>query len=207
LLINDPTITFSSALSVHPSPWRKSNRQPNPRGQCTPALAETIRGTSTNDELYADRNMLTQFFRYGPQGERLVAGIVPLSSDRTQVLLIQSSSRKGWVLPKGGWEADESEVEAATREAWEEAGIHVTIERDLGTIAEQRTEAQIKKYGETAPKAAYKFFDGLVNKEEDVWPESHKRIRCWMGYGRAKESLAGRPELLEALERSGVKRV
>lgn len=144
--------------------------------------------------------------RYGPKGERLVAGIVPLSSDRTQVLLIQSSSRKGWVLPKGGWEADESEVEAATREAWEEAGIHVTIVRDLGTIAEMRSEAQIKKYGEHAPKAAYKFFDGLVDKEEDVWPESHKRIRCWMGYKKAKESLAGRPELLEALERSGVKR-
>ncbi|KAM0695390.1 hypothetical protein Q7P36_005749 [Cladosporium allicinum] len=144
--------------------------------------------------------------RYGPKGERLVAGIVPLSADRTQVLLIQSSSRKGWVLPKGGWEADESEVEAATREAWEEAGIHVTIERDLGVIEEQRSESQIKKYGETAPRAAYKFFDGLVHKEEDVWPESHKRIRCWMGYGKARESLLNRPELLEALERSGVKR-
>jgi diphosphoinositol-polyphosphate diphosphatase len=68
------------------------------------------------------------------------------------------------------------------------------------------SESQIKKYGEHAPKAAYKFFDGLVDKEEDVWPESHKRIRCWMGYKKAKESLAGRPELLEALERSGVKR-
>lgn len=82
----------------------------------------------------------------------------------------------------------------------------MTIERDLGTIAEMRNEAQIKKYGEHAPKAAYKFFDGLVDKEEDVWPESHKRIRSWMSYKKAKESLAGRPELLEALERSGVKR-
>ena len=82
----------------------------------------------------------------------------------------------------------------------------MTIERDLGIIEEQRSEAQIKKYGETAPRAAYKFFDGLVQKEEDVWPESHKRIRCWMGYGKARESLLARPELLEALERSGVKR-
>ena len=103
--------------------------------------------------------------RYGPKGERLVAGIVPLSADRTQVLLIQSSSRKGWVLPKGGWEADESEVEAATREAWEEAGIHVTIERDLGVIEEQRSESQIKKYGETAPRAAYKFLACCLRKQ------------------------------------------
>lgn len=82
----------------------------------------------------------------------------------------------------------------------------MTIERDLGIIEEQRTEAQIKKYGESAPRAAYKFFDGVVSKEEDVWPESHKRIRCWMGYAKAKESLQGRPELLDALERSGLKR-
>ncbi|KAL1584949.1 hypothetical protein WHR41_06150 [Cladosporium halotolerans] len=145
--------------------------------------------------------------RYGPSGERLVAGIVPLSPDRTQVLLIQSSSRKGWVLPKGGWEADEAtEADAAAREAWEEAGIHVTVGRDLGVIEERRSEAQIRKYGALAPRAAYRFFDGVVVKEEAVWPESHKRTRCWMRYSRARECLAARPELLEALERSGVKR-
>ena len=144
---------------------------------------------------------------YGPSGERLVAGIVPLSPDRTQVLLIQSSSRKGWVLPKGGWEADEAtEADAAAREAWEEAGIHVTVGRDLGVIEERRSEAQIRKYGALAPRAAYRFFDGVVVKEEAVWPESHKRTRCWMRYARARECLAARPELLEALERSGVKR-
>jgi len=45
-----------------------------------------------------------------------------------------------------------------------------------------------------------------VVKEEGEWPESHKRTRCWMSYERAREALRERPELLEALERSGVKR-
>ena len=117
--------------------------------------------------------------RYGPKGERLVAGIVPLSADRTQVLLIQSSSRKGWVLPKGGWEADESEVEAATREAWEEAGIHVTIERDLGVIEEQRSESQIKKYGETAPRAMKPvIWSSLITTMSCARPEATSAGSC-----------------------------
>ncbi|KAK0352749.1 hypothetical protein LTR91_022570 [Friedmanniomyces endolithicus] len=144
--------------------------------------------------------------RYGPKGERLVAGVVPLSSDRTQVLLIQSSARKGWVLPKGGWETDESQQEAACREAWEEAGIECKIEKDLGEIEEKRTEAQIKKYGASAPRALYRFFEVVVKEEKSSWPEAHKRDRQWMVYSKAKECLKDRPELLEALERCSVMR-
>ncbi|KAK1064132.1 hypothetical protein LTR74_008912 [Friedmanniomyces endolithicus] len=144
--------------------------------------------------------------RYGPKGERLVAGVVPLSSDRTQVLLIQSSARKGWVLPKGGWETDESQQEAACREAWEEAGIECKIEKDLGEIEEKRTEVQIKKYGAAAPRALYRFFEVVVQEEKSSWPEAHKRDRQWMVYSKAKECLKDRPELLEALERCNVKR-
>ncbi|KAK4902658.1 hypothetical protein LTR17_016591 [Elasticomyces elasticus] len=144
--------------------------------------------------------------RYGSKGERLVAGVVPLSSDRTQVLLIQSSARKGWVLPKGGWEDDESQPEAACREAWEEAGIECKIEKDLGEIEEQRTEAQIKKYGATAPRALYRFYEVSVKEEKASWPEAYKRDRLWMGYSKAKECLKDRPELSEALERCSMKR-
>ena len=41
-------------------------------------------------------------------------------------LLISSHSTKDkWVLPKGGWEIDESEKEAARRETFEEAGVFI----------------------------------------------------------------------------------
>lgn len=132
---------------------------------------------------------------------------MPLSPDRTQVLLIQSSARKGWVLPKGGWETDEATQEdAACREAWEEAGIECTIAADLGAIEEKRTEAQIKKYGASAPRATYRFYEVKVKEEKERWPEAHKRDRMWMSYAKAKEALRERPELLEALERSSIKR-
>ena len=135
-----------------------------------------------------------------------MAGVVPLSADRSQVLLIQSSARKGWVLPKGGWETDERTCEeAACREAWEEAGIECKIEKDLGTIDEKRTEEQAKK-NPHALRSVYRFYEVRVKEEKDSWPEKHKRDRRWMTYSKAKELLRDRPELLEALERSSIKR-
>ncbi|CAI4212549.1 unnamed protein product [Parascedosporium putredinis] len=116
------------------------------------------------------------------QRERLVAGVVPLTEDRKYVLLIQSARRKGWVLPKGGWESDEECTEAAEREAWEEAGII------------------------DGSKALYRFYEATVTREETDWPERHKRERQWFTFKQAKEALSTRPELQEALERSTMKR-
>ncbi|KKK13244.1 hypothetical protein P175DRAFT_0494687 [Aspergillus ochraceoroseus IBT 24754] len=142
--------------------------------------------------------------RYGPKGERLVAGVVPLSADKSLVLMIQSSGRGGWVLPKGGWETDEgSAQQAACREAWEEAGVICTVLKDLGIIPDMRPSTLLTA---TAPKASYQFFEVAVDREEDRWPEMHKRKRQWVNYTQAAAALACRPELLEALNRSSVKR-
>ncbi|KAI9836906.1 MAG: hypothetical protein M1819_001071 [Sarea resinae] len=140
--------------------------------------------------------------RYGITGERLVAGVVPLSPDKTKVLCIQSTRRGGWVLPKGGWETDELAHEAACREAWEEAGVVCQVERALGLpIPERRPPHQVTP---EAPKASYQFFEVSVLQEHQDWPERSKRGRRWMGYFEARSALAGRPELLEALERSNI---
>ena len=141
---------------------------------------------------------------YGSNGERLVAGVVPLSSDKTKVLLVQSSRRKGWVLPKGGWEKDEKTASAAAaREAWEEAGIVVRVEKDLGYIPDTRPTSAVTK---NSPKASYQFFEVVVTEERSEWPEKHKRDRGWYTYTQARQLLTTRPELTEALVRSSVKR-
>lgn len=137
--------------------------------------------------------------RYGSQGERLVAGVVPLSKDKYYVLLIQSTRKGGWVLPKGGWENDEATAQdAAKREAWEEAGIICTIKYDLGLIPEKRKLNQLTT---EAPKASYQFFEAIVDSQEGTWPEQHKRARQWFTYAQAKEALKERPELVDALDR------
>lgn len=121
--------------------------------------------------------------------------------------MISNSSRKGWVLPKGGWETDEkTQQEAACREAWEEAGIECKIERDLGTIEEKRSDSQIKKLNFIAPRQLYRFYEVRVREEKASWPEAYKRDRKWVSYRTAKELLQDRPELSEALDRSSIKR-
>jgi diphosphoinositol-polyphosphate diphosphatase len=71
--------------------------------------------------------------RYTPgSNRRLCAGIVALSSQSTvdspghhTHVLVTSSSRhpERFVLPKGGWEQDETAEHAALREGWEEGTI------------------------------------------------------------------------------------
>ena len=108
------------------------------------------------------------------------------------------------MLPKGGWELDEQTAQqAACREAWEEAGIRCTVLRDLGMIEDTRPPSQITV---EAPRALYQFIEARVDREEVQWPEMHKRKRQWVTYGQAVTMLTGRPELLEALNRSSVKR-
>ncbi|KAE9375406.1 hypothetical protein N431DRAFT_463489 [Stipitochalara longipes BDJ] len=141
--------------------------------------------------------------RYNESGDRLVAGVVPLNEAKTHVLLIQSTRRHGWVLPKGGWESDESCTEAAQREAWEEAGIVCNIDYDLGTIRDTRAPKHMSK---DAPKSLYQFYEATVTREETDWPEKHKRIRQWANFAEASEALKHRPELVEALKRSTIQK-
>ena len=94
-------------------------------------------------------------------------------------------------------------MDAAKREAWEEAGILCNIDYDLGQVTETRSAKQISK---NAPKALYQFFEVTVTKEETEWPEKKKRNRKWFTYAEAWEELKHRPELAEALRRSTLKR-
>ncbi|KAF8245236.1 hypothetical protein K440DRAFT_413788 [Wilcoxina mikolae CBS 423.85] len=142
--------------------------------------------------------------RYAADGSRLVAGVVAVSVDRRRVLVVESTNRVNhWVLPKGGYETDEARPEdAAAREAWEEAGITGRITRALGEIRDPRPPAK------GLLRTLYYFFEFHVEREEDRWPEMHKRKRRWLTYEEAKSCFQtmNRPELIEALDRSSVLR-
>jgi 8-oxo-dGTP pyrophosphatase MutT (NUDIX family) len=71
---------------------------------------------------------------YTDGGARLLAGCIPFrgggrgAAAGVEVLLITSRRGKGWGLPKGGWEDDESAEAAAQRETVEEAGVRGVLE-------------------------------------------------------------------------------
>lgn len=78
-----------------------------------------------------------------------------------------------------------------------------TVQKDLGLIPDMRPSTLLTAQ---APKASYHFFEVMVDREETEWPEMHKRKRQWVSYAQAATALASRPELLEALNRSSLKR-
>nr|DAD32203.1 TPA_asm: hypothetical protein HUJ06_011054 [Nelumbo nucifera] len=70
--------------------------------------------------------------RYDEVGRRQVVGCNNPSNDADindlEVLMISSQKKRHIMLfPKGGWEQDESIVQAAERETYEEAGVTGTI--------------------------------------------------------------------------------
>lgn len=105
--------------------------------------------------------------RYDASGERLISGVVPFYQGK--LVMISSQSSGAWILPKGGWEQDESAQEAAAREAYEEAGV-------LGTLKHALPDVRFasKKGG----RCRMVLFMMDVTDLLDRWPESQQRRRA-----------------------------
>ncbi|KAL6136005.1 hypothetical protein ACLB2K_061307 [Fragaria x ananassa] len=59
--------------------------------------------------------------------------------NKIQVLMVSSPDRDDLVFPKGGWEDDETVLEAASREAFEEAGGERNTKRNSsGSLGVQK---------------------------------------------------------------------
>ncbi len=64
---------------------------------------------------------------------RMTTGCIPVLKDG-RILLCSASRKPEWILPKGGWEKDETMEESAIRETYEEAGVFGIIGPCLGEI-------------------------------------------------------------------------
>ncbi|OQR97952.1 hypothetical protein ACHHYP_09362 [Achlya hypogyna] len=125
---------------------------------------------------------------------RLVICAVPMSSDGSRVLLISSSKHENqWILPKGGWEADEEAEDCARRELAEEAGVRGEVVAKLGAFD------YTTRKGKSCRLLGYTM---RITREFDEWSESATRRREWVEVATAKRRVAERPELLAMLERA-----
>lgn len=108
---------------------------------------------------------------------RLVTGCVPILKDG-RILFASSSRKPEWILPKGGWELDETMEESAVRETYEEAGVLGTLGTRLSEIQYEtrkskkrrlELEEMLKRQKDTSPEAGFSSggSDGGVPSEEE----------------------------------------
>eukprot|EP00540_Astrosyne_radiata_P010765 CAMPEP_0116846498 /NCGR_PEP_ID=MMETSP0418-20121206/13867_1 /TAXON_ID=1158023 /ORGANISM="Astrosyne radiata, Strain 13vi08-1A" /LENGTH=433 /DNA_ID=CAMNT_0004477749 /DNA_START=334 /DNA_END=1636 /DNA_ORIENTATION=+ len=75
---------------------------------------------------------------------RLVCGCVPILKNG-MVLFVSASRKPEWILPKGGWEMDETIEESAIRETYEEAGVIGTLGPSLPEVQYETRKSKKRK--------------------------------------------------------------
>jgi phosphohistidine phosphatase len=95
-----------------------------------------------------------------------------LQGSRPEILIVSSSQRKHWVVPKGIKDPGLSPQESAAREAWEEAGVE-------GRVADEALGSyRYEKWGATCTVDVYPMEVTRVIPEAE-WEEQH-RGREWV---------------------------
>lgn len=108
-----------------------------------------------------------------------------------QILLITSSTRKRWIIPKGNVESHLGDVESARQEAYEEAGVRGRIRRvPFGSYVHVGAGGPTK----------VRVFLMEVERVLETWPESSRRRREWMPLRAAHDRIleAGLKDLVMA---------
>lgn len=121
------------------------------------------------------------------------SGVIPyrIREGKIEILLITSSSRKNWIVPKGWVEPFMSSVESAAKEAREEAGILGSLQAPaIGSYRD-------RKLGFTY---SVEIFLMRVDKVLDEWAEASTRKRQWYSLSQASKRVK-KAELKQMLEK------
>ena len=123
-------------------------------------------------------------------------GAIPfdLTDGVWSVLVVTSQTRGRWIFPKGNLEGNESHADAATREAFEEAGVNGTLLTDfpMTAVVSRLTSNGMEKIPVT-------YYPLLVQKQFKSWPEAKDRERRWVGIKDAKK-IVDREDFLDIVK-------
>ena len=126
--------------------------------------------------------------RHRPAYYYTQSSVIPyrMINGRPEILIIQSSKKKHWVVPKGIKDPGSPGHESAAKEAWEEAGIEGTVgDRLLGSYV-------YDKWGADCTCDVYAMEVTRILPDEE-WEERH-RGRLWVTPEQAAAKLK-QPEL------------
>jgi len=106
------------------------------------------------------------------------SGVIPyrIRDGKIEVMLITSSTRKRWIIPKGMIEPDMTPQDSAAKEAWEEAGI-------IGQVAP--TLMGTYEYHKWGGICRVQVFSLGVETVLEDWPEASYREREWLSVEQA----------------------
>lgn len=131
-------VSSSSSTCTRDSDW--SDAEGHVKAS-TPRCLDREVGERLNEKVSMQKvsrqGRLTQRWLMDPETAetvRLVTGCVPILKGG-KILFVSSSRKAEWILPKGGWEQDETMEESAVRECFEEAGV-------LGTLGPRLKDVQ-----------------------------------------------------------------
>mmetsp|Transcript_11862 Transcript_11862/g.21451 ORF Transcript_11862/g.21451 Transcript_11862/m.21451 type:complete len:149 (-) Transcript_11862:1659-2105(-) len=118
------------------------------------------------------------------------AGVVVVKREHEQlfVLMVTARKRDTWILPKGGIEEGESAIDAALREAREEAGV----------IAREQLATFLGgyEYG-NGSNVLFWIIQGdfvLLERSHEEWNERNCRERRWFSIAEAFEMCEGKED-------------
>lgn len=150
------------------------------------------------DGIVRSRELPEGFPFPAPDGEELrdrpayyytQSAVIPYLVDdkgRLKFLVIGSSKKHHWVVPKGIKDPGLTPQQSAAKEAWEEAGIRgEVVDEPLGRYSVEKWGAQCNV--DVYPMRVTEILD------EEIWEENH-RMRHWLAAKKAAASLK-QPEL------------
>ncbi|MCA0044088.1 NUDIX hydrolase [Celeribacter litoreus] len=141
----------------------------------------------------------------GKDGVRIQFGalIWRRRKDKIQILLVKSRRSKRWIIPKGWPVHGQTPVGAASREAWEEAGVKG---RASSICIGLYSYMKLPRDSDIPFPCVVAVFPLEAREVADSYPEALERKRKWMSPKKAAEKLVS-PELSQIVRRFDPKRL